>query len=309
MNQLALSTDLNVITAEINSFKQVAGQAVFEIGSRLKHVKENDLAHGQWESWCETSLSMSVRQARKYIRVFERFSNRKLTSVSIERLDMLTAFDDEELDTPTELPSGEIKKPFDMSQKEIEQYKRAQAEAEKRAETAEAAKAEAEQRAKQLESETLRAKQELADRPERIVIKEDKHKLEQQRLENERLQKRITQLQNDAELLRKKAQLNDKEAKEYAELKKQIDFLHREKNDLHRQIESATAIAGLSVKIDHFLKTELSPIRYSRVLEQMDSPVAAQNLTEIIESVESWCEDMRKFLPNKKRIEVEVIDG
>lgn len=123
MNEL--SNDLNVITAEINSFKQVAGQAVFEIGARLHYVKENNLALIGWEKWCETNLKITARQASKYIRVYDRFSNRNLGSeMGLKKMDMLTAFDDEELETPVTLPSGEIKKPIDMSQTEIENYKK-----------------------------------------------------------------------------------------------------------------------------------------------------------------------------------------
>lgn len=123
MNEI--SNDLNVITAEINSFKQVAGQAVFEIGGRLHYVKENDLAHGEWEKWCRTSLNFSLRNASRYIRVYERFSNRTPgADLGLKKMDMLTAFDDEELETPVALPSGEIKKPIDMSQAEIDKYKK-----------------------------------------------------------------------------------------------------------------------------------------------------------------------------------------
>jgi len=120
--------------------------------------------------------------------------------------------------------------------------------------------------------------------------------------------KDIEILKRDKNLLERKVQLNEAEAKKFKELKQQIDFLNKEKDDIARRIQSATELSGLAVKIDNFLKTELAPIKYSRTLERLDSDVALNNLVDIINSVEKWCEDIRTYLPNNKIIDVEVIE-
>jgi hypothetical protein len=74
MTQITLSDDIIEITAEINIWKQQAGQAVFEIGKRLKHVKENDLIHGQWMSWLE-SIDIDHSTAQRFINAFSQFGN------------------------------------------------------------------------------------------------------------------------------------------------------------------------------------------------------------------------------------------
>lgn len=53
---------------------------IFEIGRRLKHVKENDLVHGEWESWCNEKIKISPSTARKHIKVFEEYKANRLTS-------------------------------------------------------------------------------------------------------------------------------------------------------------------------------------------------------------------------------------
>lgn len=56
------------------SYQNIAGQSIFEIGRRLKHVKENDLAHGEFDKWLE-QIDMSIRQAHQFIKVSEQLPN------------------------------------------------------------------------------------------------------------------------------------------------------------------------------------------------------------------------------------------
>ncbi|MED3087424.1 DUF3102 domain-containing protein [Bacillus toyonensis] len=73
MNELMnLSSDIKVITAEIKSYQQIAGQSIFEIGRRLKHVKENDLVHGEWIKWLK-EIGMDRGDAYRFIQTYEEF--------------------------------------------------------------------------------------------------------------------------------------------------------------------------------------------------------------------------------------------
>lgn len=72
-NELQLSNDLTTITTEIKSYENIAGQSIFEIGRRLKWVKENDLAHGEFETWL-SEIDMRPRQAQRFIKVATEFS-------------------------------------------------------------------------------------------------------------------------------------------------------------------------------------------------------------------------------------------
>lgn len=159
-NPTELSEDIHVITAEIHSFMYLEAEAKFEIGRRLKYVKEKDMAHGQWSDWCKSKAGITQGTARRYIRVFDRFNSKRarVHDLSLGVLYELITFTDEEIEQEYELPSGEVKKPTEMSRREIEQLKKdlkaeqeARKQAERQAESAQERERLANEKAEQLE--------------------------------------------------------------------------------------------------------------------------------------------------------------
>ncbi|GED14882.1 ParB N-terminal domain-containing protein [Aneurinibacillus migulanus] len=101
--------------------------------------------------------------------------------------------------------------------------------------------------------------------------------------------------------------MQERDAEEYRRMKEQLRFLSSQRDNLHRQIESATALSGLVVEIEHFLQTKLAPVKYSRAFERLDSQVALKNIEDIVANVEDWCKEIRSLLPNGNYIELEAI--
>lgn len=128
MNEL--SKDINTITNEINKYKEAIAESVFEIGRRLKHVKKNNLVHGQWIPWIK-SIGMTPKTVTRYIQAYEQFghiekstSNLSVSKI-IEMVSLPESIDREEFITQRHsIPStGKKKTVSEMTVREIREVK------------------------------------------------------------------------------------------------------------------------------------------------------------------------------------------
>ena len=126
MNEITLSNNLSQIELEISHHKQIAGQSIWEIGRRLNHVKENDLAHGQFGKWLDT-IKISHSEARKMMTIAQQLSNRStLNDLGTSALYLIATLPEEEKqeqiqriedgDTPTVRELKEVKNKLKLSQ-------------------------------------------------------------------------------------------------------------------------------------------------------------------------------------------------
>lgn len=155
----------------------------------------------------------------------------------------------------------------------------------------------------QLESENKSLKEEnqkLKSAPVTVreVDKTDYELVNRLRNEVDKLTKKLDEAIRMKNLYMQNAEIRKKDAEKYKQLKNEIDFLIQERSNIGRQIESATELAGLTVKLQHVLEDDLAPIKFKRCMEELDrSAVPMRNLASIIEMIKSWVEEMEHYLP------------
>ncbi|HBC4807469.1 TPA: DUF3102 domain-containing protein [Staphylococcus aureus] len=94
------------------------------MGRRLKHVKENDLDHGEWSNWLK-SVNLNRTQATKFIKVSEEFSDESTwNQIGLSAMYMIAMLPEEERTVEHKTSNGKIKKPIDMTNRELEDLKR-----------------------------------------------------------------------------------------------------------------------------------------------------------------------------------------
>lgn len=296
-NELQLSRDLNVITAEINSYKQVAGQAIFEIGRRLKHVKEHDLVHGEWDKWCNEELGFSRRYANQYIKVAEEFgeNGKTYSQLGVNALYHIATLPQEEREKEHVTSKGETKTVDEMTVRELQEVKRKNRDLEQAKQQAES-QAEQYKKSEKIARELLEKEQNK--KPE-VVEKEVYKEIDNtDYAQINSLQEQL--LKKGKEINYIKNQFNElkNSTQEYEKLKESLNQLYRDKEEVEEQIEAAVSISGLQVNVEEFIRENIAGIKFSpAVRERLDSYTVQENLNDIGNMLIEAGEDVKNLIP------------
>lgn len=248
MNEIALSNNLSQIELEINHHKQIAGQSIWEIGRRLNHVKENDLAHGQFGKWLD-KIGIHYREANRMMTVAKQLPNvTTLSDLGSSALYLIATLPEEEKqeqiqriedgDTPTVRELKEVKNKLKLSQQANELLRGEN-------EALRASKVEVKETIKEVVPEDYRATRELN---KRLLVKNQELSDSMQAMKER--SDFITNKLNEMMAQRAEA---DKKSAQYDELTRAIEESRGQLNNVQKQISAYKNITSLLQKGNDFL--------------------------------------------------------
>lgn len=248
MNEITLSNNLSQIELEISHHKQIAGQSIWEIGRRLNHVKEDDLAHGKFMEWLN-KINLNWSEANRMMKIAKELPNYStLSNLGSTALYLIATLPDEEKeeqiqriedgDTPTVRELQEVKKKLQLSQ-QANKFLRDENEKIK------SSKTEVKETIKEVVPDDYKATQDL-----------NKQLLEK----NKELSKTVKAIEERSEFIEKQlaetlAQREevDKKSAQYDELTRAIEESQGQLNSVQKQILAYKNITSLLQKGNDFL--------------------------------------------------------
>lgn len=298
MNEIALSNNLSQIELEIQHHKQIAGQSIWEIGRRLNHVKENDLAHGQFMEWLK-KIEFSQTVANQFMKVAKELPN-SVTSqnLGINALYLIATLPKEEKqeqiekieqgDTPTVRELQEVKRRLKLKDQALEAVK----------------------------GELERVK--LTKTTEKVIEKEiipDDYKATQDL--NKQLLSKNKDLTDELDSVKRSLRLKtaayenlEEETSEALALKDSIEHLRADKEKLESTVSNIFALSNLVSEFEDFFDSKMAPLRFKTLIQGIGKDAQIEKLRDILTLTENWLEEMNKIVPENGRtiIEGEIIN-
>lgn len=279
MNEL--STDLNVITAEINSFKQIAGQSIWEIGRRLNYVKEHDLAHGQFIGWVN-SIGFDRTEAYRFMKVANELPNvETLQHLGTTALYLITQIPEEEREKEHTTSKGETKTVDEMTVRELQELKKQLKEKEKQIQNLADVASDLDEK---LSQERLNKKEKIVEK----IIEKIPDDYEQLKSSDNNKTIKINDLTRENELLKQKIKRHND-----MELNEEKQMLLQEKQIERLQRESDIDVYQLILNINKFLETQAIFQNDKQVISTA-SDDAKDKLLKAIERTEKMFNQMKK---------------
>lgn len=298
MNEITLSNNLSQIELEINHHKQIAGQSIWEIGRRLNHVKENDLAHGQFMEWLK-KIEIDHTAAKRMMKVAHELPNSAtLHHLGSSALYLIATLPEEEKqeqiekieqgDTPTVRELQEVKKKLKLKEQALEAVKG--------------------------ELERTRLIKPTEKVIEKEVIPDDykaTQELNKQLLgKNRDLADEIDSVKRSLRLKEASYEMLEKETSEAIALKESIEHLRADKEKLENSVTNIFNLSKLASKFENFFDEEMAPLRFKTLIQGIGKDAQIEKLRDILTLTENWLEEMNKIVPENGRtiIEGEIVN-
>lgn len=245
MNEITLSNNLAQIELEISHHKQIAGQSIWEIGRRLKHVKENNLTHGQFTTWV-ASQGIEIREAQRMMKVASELPNTTTWShLGSRALYLIATLPEEERKEQIQrIEEGENPTVRELENK-LKLSKQANQLLKDENEALKASKVEVRETIKEIVPDDYRATRELN---KRLLVKNQELSDSMQAMKER--SDFITNKLNEMMAQRAEA---DKKSAQYDELTRAIEESQGQLNNVQKQISAYKNITSLLQKGNDFL--------------------------------------------------------
>lgn len=311
IKQIKKPFDYQLLDAETAQFlkmkelnmRSIASTMINQLSKELVEAQEklagNNQYDGMFEKWY-TSLGFKKRTVYNYINRYKYIA--RATDAQAEFIEGLPSSLTYEMSKPSADPEIN-KKVFDKDITSFKEYKKIEKE-----------NKELQQKVKDLEERepeiVEKTIEKIPDDYEYLKDSNEKLRKESIRLNHliEDKDIEINYAKQEKEILERKARLNEKDSNKYKQLQNQIENLSKQKDDLGRQVRAATELSGFAVRMEKFLKDDLAPIKYSRALrEAKDDEIVKENLKDIVDRVQEWCNEMYQYTSDENIIYTEVI--